>query len=313
MPSTPSFVKSAIKAITLKSSEENAPPHRVERLSAILISPPLQQQYVNLLFRTNCESDVVRYEIHRSSTAGFTPSENSLLGEVDANAIVKGSTAYGHTPIDRRLKEYDHIMYQDDTVEPKSAYCYRVRAVNASGRKGPFSEEAQVNTKDDEPLIALGRRIAAQSVYAPEYGKVLAIDGNTDPYRAWISKPYGGGTKDSPCDVWWAIEFPGKKTLKIKGVKIIGDHREVIPLQKNLQVQLLRQGVWETTAEIRDAKDKDILAAWHAPLEAGGIRIFVPAADLPRSESADRDGIVRICELLLVLPDGREVTAVDWF
>ncbi len=160
-------------------------------------------------------------------------------------------------------------------------------------------------------MIALGRRITAQSIYAPEYGKVLAIDGDTDPFRAWISKPYGGGTKDHPRDVWWAIEFPGKKTLKIKGVKIIGDHREIIPLQKNLQVQLLRQGIWKTAADVRDAQERDILATWAEPLAAGGIRIFVPAADLPHSTRTDVDGIVRICELSIVLPDGREIAVAE--
>ena len=41
------------------------------------------------------------------------------------------------------------------------------------------------------------------------------------------------------------------------------------------------------------------------------LRIFVPAADLPKSERADVDGIVRICELLLILPDGRESSIVQ--
>ncbi len=128
----------AVKATTMKSSEKNAPPNRVERLSAILICPPGRQQYVNLLFRTNCESDVVRYEIHRSTTPGFTPNEKSLVGEADANAVIQGSSTYGHTPIDRQQKEFDHIMYQDETVEPDTAYFYRIRAVNALGGKGSF-------------------------------------------------------------------------------------------------------------------------------------------------------------------------------
>jgi hypothetical protein len=142
---------------------------------------------------------------------------------------------------------------------------------------------------------------------------VLAIDGDADPYRAWISKPYGGGTKDKPCDVTWEIAFPATKTLVIKGVRIVGDHRDIIPLQKNLQVQLRQQGVWKTVATVRDAAQKDICATWPQPVEAGGVRIVVPAADLPRSEHPEVDGIVRICELLLVLPDGREVTGREWF
>ncbi len=298
----------AVKATTLRSSERNALPNRVERLSAILISPLGQHEHVNLLFRTNCESDVVRYEIHRASAPGFVPSEKTLIGEVDANAIVKGSTAYGHTPIDRRLREFDHIMYRDNTVEAFSEYYYRVRAVDAAGQKGEFSEEAAVTTSGSQPQIAVGRGITAQSVYAPEYGRVLAIDGNPDPFHAWISKPYGGGSKEKPRDVWWQIEFPGKKLARIKGVRIVGDHREIIPLQKNLRVELLAEGAWKTVAEVRNAAEKDILARWPKPLAAGGIRIIVPAADLPKSDRPEVDGIVRICELLLVLPDGREVS-----
>jgi hypothetical protein len=296
----------AIKATTLKPSEKNAIPNRVERLSAILISPLGQHDHVNLLFRTNCESDVVRYEIHRSDTPGFVPGEKTRIGEVNADGVIKGSTAYGHTPIDRRLREYDHAMYQDNTVEAFSEYYYRVRAVDAAGQKGPFSDEAAVSTTGHEPQITLGRKITAQSVYSPEYGRVLAIDGNPDPCHAWISKPYGGGTKQKPLDVWWQLEFPDGKTRQIKGVKIIGDPREIIPLQKNLRVQLCLASKWTTVAEVRDAPQKDILATWPQPLETSGIRIVVPAADLPRSDRPELDGIVRICELLLVLPDGRE-------
>ena len=278
----------AVKATTLKSSEKNALPNRVERLSAILISPLGQHDHVNLLFRTNCESDVVRYEIHRCGTPGFVPGEKTRIGEVDANAIIKGSTAYGHTPIDRRLREFDHIMYQDNTVEAFSEYYYRVRAVDAVGQKGPFSEEAAVTTTGREPQISLGRKITAQSVYSPEYGRVLAIDGNPDPFHAWISKPYGGGTKEKPLDVWWQIESPGK-TWRIKGVRIIGDHREIIPLQKNLRVELCQAGVWKTVAEVHDATQKDILATWPQPLETSGIRI-VGARRRSSSIGASRGG-----------------------
>jgi hypothetical protein len=302
----------AVKATTVKSSEVCAKPNPVERLSAILVSPLDQIEHVTLLFRTNCESDVVGYEIHRSTVRGFTPDNSTQLDTLDANTIIPGSAVYGHTPIDRRMKEFDHMMYQDDGAAGSSAYFYRVRAVNAAGQKGPFSNEAAAKLADRAPQITWARKITAQSTYAPEYGKLLAIDGSPDPYRAWISRPYGGGTKEHPRDVFWAIEFPGK-TLTLKDVKIIGDHRDVIPLQKNLQVQLQRAGKWETAAEVRNAEDRDITALLAQPLECTGIRILVPAADLPHSDRADVDGIVRICELLVILPDGREVPATDWF
>jgi hypothetical protein len=141
-------ITEAVKATTLKSSEKNALPNRVERLSAVPVNPPGQKGYVNLLFRTSCESDVVRYDIHRSTAPGFTPDEKTPLGEVDANAVVKGSAAYGHTPIDRRQSEYDHQMYQDDTIEAGTAYYYRVCAIDAAGQKGPFSEAAAFDNKE---------------------------------------------------------------------------------------------------------------------------------------------------------------------
>ena len=46
-------------------------PLRVEALRAILVSPISPQNFVNLLFRTSCESDVRQYEIHRSTRAGL--------------------------------------------------------------------------------------------------------------------------------------------------------------------------------------------------------------------------------------------------
>ena len=64
-----------------------------------------------------------------------------------------------------------------------------------------------MTTKATDPLAVLSQGISAQSVYAPEYGVELAIDGSPDPYQAWISRPYGGGTTDAPQDVWWQIEL----------------------------------------------------------------------------------------------------------
>jgi hypothetical protein len=132
---------------TLKSSEKNAVPLQVQCLSAILVGQITPQNYINLLFRTNPESDVHRYEVHRSNKAAFEVDGSTRIGMADANGIVKGSTEYGHVPIDHRMGEYDHMMYQDDTVQPSSTYYYRVCAVDDAGQRGPCSAVASVRTK----------------------------------------------------------------------------------------------------------------------------------------------------------------------
>ena len=102
---------------TLRSSEKNAVPIQVQALRAILISDLTPQNYVNLLFRTDPESDVHLYEIHRSNQPAFEIDASTRVGVADANGIVKGSNEYGHVPIDHRMSEYDHMMWQDDTRE----------------------------------------------------------------------------------------------------------------------------------------------------------------------------------------------------
>jgi hypothetical protein len=296
-------------ATTLPSDQKNMVPLRVECLRAILVSPISPQNFVNLLFRTSCESDVRGYEVHRSTRAGFRPDASTFIGVADAEAVVKGSPVYGHVPMDHRARDYDHMMFQDNTVQPATAYYYRVCEVDTAGQRGPFSLEASVSTK---PATISAGKVTAQSVYAPEYGPENAIDGNPDPFAAWISKPYGGGTKERPLDTWWAIEFTAGKKVRLKGVKIVGDDRAVIPLQKNLKVQVLVDAGWKVAGELKDAAARTVTVSFPRVMEAAGLRVFVPAADLPRSERADVDGIVRICELLLVLPDGRESAVVPY-
>ena len=290
-------------ATTLKSSQKNMVPLRVECLRAIFVSPISPQRFVNLLFRTSCESDVRQYEVHRSTRGGFEPDAATRIGIADADAVIKGSTVYGHVPIDHRQGDYDHIMFQDDTVQPTTAYYYRVCAVDTAGQRGPFSLEAAVHTK---AAAAPAGQVTAQSVYAPEYAPENAIDGDPDPYAAWISKPYGGGTKAQPLDVWWAVGFPGGKKLQLRGVKIMGDDRPVIPLQRNLKVQVRAGAGWQTAGELKDATARTVTVEFPQVVTTDALRVFVPAVDLPKAERADVDGIVRICELLLILPDGKE-------
>ena len=297
------------KVTTLTPQQKNLPPARVECLRAVLVSPIARFNFVNLLFRTNCESDIAAYEIHRSTRGGFVPRAATLIGRVDHNEVLKGSEQYGHTPLDYPVKAFDHAMFADQTVESGTTYFYRVCAVDTAGQRGPFSIEAAVDAKRIAPTAV---KAAAQSVYAPEYGPDNAVDGDPDPYLAWISKPYGGGTKEKPLDTWWQIELV-KKPITIRGVTIVGDHRDVIPLQKSLQVQVREAGTWKIVGQLKDAATKDVVVRFAGPVTTDALRVFVPASDLPRSERADVDGIVRICELTLILPDGTETTVPNLF
>jgi len=305
-PGTPS---AAVAVTTPSSAQANLPPVAVEGLRAMLVSPISRDNFINLLFRTACEPDVVRYEIHRGLHPGFAAGPATLIGTVKSDDLPPRSGGYGESAIQYTVKEYDHATFADKTVEPSTTYYYRVRAVDAAGQKGTFSEEVSVRTK--EPFLG-GFKLSAQSVYALDYDVELALDGDSDPYQAWISKPYGGGTKEKPLDVWWAVEFP-KATPPIAGVKIIGDHRPEIPLQTALQVHVREDGAWKTIAEAKNAADKDMTVKLSTATPLSALRIFIPAADLPRSKRPDVDGIVRICELKLILPDGTEANPKDLF
>ena len=296
-----------VAATTLNSQEGNMIPLRVQGLRAILVSPLAPFNFVNLLFRTSCESDVKTYEIHRSNQPAFQPSDTTRIGSVDTAAIIKGSSAYGHVPIDYRAGDYDHLMYEDSDVQPHTPYYYRVRAVDTAGQPGPFSAEASVRTGAAPPPPI---KATASSVYAPEYGPTGAVDGSLDPLTGWVSQPYGGGTKAAPKDTWIEVEL--SHPLQLSGVIVVGDDRREIPLQKRLRVDIRDASGWKPAAEVANATSKTIPCRWDKPRIAEAIRVYVPAPDLPKSEQVDiPDGVVRVCELMALLPDGREVVLPD--
>jgi hypothetical protein len=297
---TPSEV---VPTTTLTTAQSNLPPIAVEGLRAIPVSPLARFNFVNLLFRTACESDIVAYEIHRSTQRGFALTGATLLGRVNSADVIPGSTSYGHTAIDYLVKDFDHAMFADNTVAPDAVYFYRVRAVNAAGQVGAASAEAMARTR---AMLPSPLKVSASSSYALEYGPEAAVDGDPDPLAAWVAKPFGGGTRKAPADTWWVVEFP--RRIALSGVTIVGDARPEIPIQRRLQVQY-REGLqWTTAAEVHDAMEKTLRCRWPTPIQTDALRLFVPAADLPKSNRPDiPDGVVRVCELLFVLPDGREV------
>ena len=82
-------------------------------------------------------------------------------------------------------------------------------------------------------------------------------------------------------------------------------------MQKNLQVQVRDGGNWKTVAEAQGRDDQDRNPAVCQPVTTDGLRILVPATDLPQSDNAQVDGIVRICELLAISPEGTEGPLIE--
>jgi len=200
-------------------------------------------------------------------------------------------------------------MFADTTVQPDTTYYYRVRPVDAAGQKGEASSEATGRTMASG---AAAVKVTASSVYAPEYGPEAAVDGDPDPFAAWVAQPFGGGTKGAPADTWLIVEFP--RRLALSGVTVVGDPRPEIPQQQHLRVEYRSESGWITAAEVHAAAEKTIRCRWPAPIQTDALRVFVPAADLPCSARPEiPDGVVRMCELMLVLPDGKEVSADEAF
>lgn len=140
--------------------------------------------------------------------------------------------------------------------------------------------------------------ITAQSSH-PKYQPFIAVDGRFDrSFVAWLSEPFGGGTKQSPKDVWWELEMPHK--FRVQGVKIIGDERGLGSMPKNFRIEWLDGKTWKTAAEAHDVKTTTVTVTWPQPVETTSLRFFVPANDVP--------GIVRIVEFVPILPGGEEKT-----
>lgn len=133
-----------VRVRTMKTSEKDMRPLPVHGLRAIHVSPLGPCHYVNLLFGTNCEADIVRYEVFRGTQHGFELNDAAKIGTVECDAVIKGSTVYGHTPVDYRVRDFDHAMYQDKTARPGVTYYYKVLAVDRSGQRAEASQAASI-------------------------------------------------------------------------------------------------------------------------------------------------------------------------
>ena len=137
-----------VKAVTLKTAEKNMVPLGVEGLRVVLVSPISSFNFVNLLWRTACESDIAAYEIYRSTSPDFDAQTTERIAVVrHGQPPERGRDGHARTKKHYRNDEYSHMMFADKTVRPGTTYYYRIRSVETAGQAGPFSFTAKIRTK----------------------------------------------------------------------------------------------------------------------------------------------------------------------
>lgn len=86
--------------------------------------------HLYLLWGSSMESDFSYYELFRSEQKGFSPDGKTYAARIEKSL-------------------YRVDGYIDEGLKPHTEYFYRVRAVNAKGIAGPFSEEFSGITKEE--------------------------------------------------------------------------------------------------------------------------------------------------------------------
>ena len=120
-----------------------------------------------------------------------------------------------------------------------------------------------------------------------------------------------GGDRERPRQIWLNVVFP--KAISIRGVRVLADARPGTPLPKAFRVQVRNGDAWLHFASAVEPQDASVPAKRVTALETEAIRVLFLTSDLPRSGDPQHDGIVRIRELLLLTPDGKEFTIPSLF
>ncbi|MDB4581612.1 glycosyl hydrolase-related protein [Draconibacterium sp.] len=148
-------------------------------------------------------------------------------------------------------------------------------------------------------LVVVSQALS-QSDYGNSYSAVMAYDGLDQ--SQWVSKQYGGKTKGNPADVWVGINLGANTSFD--GVKIIGDEREMMPVQNNYRIFIRNNGVLTELDKfdlVPDSKVKNTYTLhFNKTVNADGIMVFIDKDKLPKSELPEQDGLVRISELSLL-------------
>lgn len=151
----------------------------------------------------------------------------------------------------------------------------------------------------------------SQSDYNDFFGSLKATDGSY--YSGWVSKQFGGQSKENPADVWLGVNLGSEKT--VGGLTVIADRGEVFPIHDQFRV-FIRSG--ENVKEITFTltPDKEIRNTFHVkfekPVAADGVMIFFDKDKLPsKGGTVDQIGYVRVNEWLILNENGASVLRSD--
>ena len=296
---TESAVSKELKVVTADPSVANSRPSRVLGVRGYLVSNVGHNRFSALWFHSNPESDIRYYRIFKSLKPGFKPEEADSFEDLDVTLVYKHTTPHGFKTVYRHLYEYDAQVYTDENVEYNRTFYYKVAAIDNSGNTGEVSNEVAVKVEPDN-----FPEVQAQSTLEPNI-PFKALDGSDNPDFSWISAKYGGGTKLSPADVWWSARF--HNGLKLKGLKIITDVRDSIPLARQYFVDLFTNGHWDPLESNNAGLEREKVIHFGSLKMVEGIRIRVNGKDLPVSSVPELDGLVRLSEVKMINEENIEV------
>ena len=281
-----------VKVTTPASSVANSTPSRVLGIRGYLVSNVGHNRFAALWFHSNPESDVKTYRIFKSLKSDFKPEKADSYEDLDVSQVFKHTTPHGFKTLYRKLNEYDAQVYTDESVENGKTYYYKVVAIDNMGKAGEASNEVTVTIEPDN-----FPDVQAQSTFESNIA-FKALDGSDEPDFSWISAKYGGGSKSQPADVWWSARF--RQPLKLKGLMIVNDKRDSIPMPKNYTIELFEDGKWNHLKTVTVGNERKISVHFESGTEVEGVRISVKGADLPTSSNPDLEGFVRLSEVKMI-------------
>ena len=281
-----------VKVTTPASSVTNSQPSRVLGVRGYLVSNVGHNRLAAVWFHSNPESDVKTYRIYKSQKSDFGPEKADSYEDLDVSQVFKHTTPHGFKTLYRELNEYDAQVYTDESVESGKTYYYKVVAIDNLGKSGEASNEVAVTIEPDNFPDVL-----AQSTFESNI-PFKALDGSDKPDFSWVSAKYGGGTKNLPADVWWSARF--RQPLKLKGLMIVNDNRDSIPLPKNYAIELFEDGQWHHIKTVNVGNERENSVNFESIREVEGVRISVKGADLPTSSIPELDGFVCLSEVKMI-------------